>query len=58
MTLTAALDMPFTQSFWEGCTAWNDSCEVTVTKRKMYLCVLGPESGPKLVKCPKGMGRK
>ena len=54
VTLTAALDMPFTQSFWEGCTAWNDSCEVTVTQAKNVSVSWGPEVRPKLVKVPKG----
>ena len=54
VTLTAALDMPFTQSFWEGCTAWNDSCEVTVTQAKNVSVSWGPEVRPKLVKVPNG----
>ncbi len=54
VSLTAVLNMPFTQSFWEGCPAWNDTCELTVNQPQKVSVTWGPEVRPKLVKVPKG----
>ena len=54
VTLTATTAAPFMGSLWEGCTAWNDNCEVTVTTAQKVGVQWGPEVRPKLVKVPKG----
>ena len=54
VTLTAATATAFTGSLWDGCTAWNDNCEVTVTAAQKVSVQWGPEVRPKLVKVPKG----
>ena len=39
VTLTATTAAPFSGSLWEGCTAWNDNCEVTVTTaQRKWVC--------------------
>ncbi len=54
VTLTAKTATLFTQSFWDGCRAWNDTCDVTVTTAQKVSVQWGPELRPKLVKVPKG----
>ena len=55
VTLTATRATPFSAVyFWEGCSALNDTCEVTVTKAQKVSVQWGPEVRPKLVKVPKG----
>lgn len=54
VALTAMTRSPFTGTFWDGCSAWNDTCEVMVTKAQNVSVQWGPEVRPKLVKVPKG----
>ena len=44
MSLTAVLNMPFTQSFWEGCPAWNDTRELTVNQPQKVSVTWGRKS--------------
>lgn len=52
--LTAATTTPYFQSRWDGCTAWNDTCEITMTKDQKVVLEWGPEVRPRLVTVPKG----
>jgi formylglycine-generating enzyme required for sulfatase activity len=54
VTLTATNGAAFTGSFWTGCSAWNDTCEVTMTQSQKVGVQFGPEVRPKLIKIPKG----
>ena len=54
VTLTATTATPFVGSFWDECSAWNDTCEVVVTTAQKVGVQWGPEVRPKLVKVPKG----
>ena len=54
VTLTAAILTPFMGSLWDGCTAWNDNCEVTVTTAQKVGVQWVPEVRPKVVKVAKG----
>ena len=54
VTLTAATATPFSAAFWEGCSGWNDTCEVTVSQAQKVGVQWGPEVRPKRVRVPKG----
>ena len=54
VTMTATTATAFTGSVWDGCTAWNDNCEVIVTAAQKVSVQWGPEVRPKLVKVLKG----
>lgn len=54
VTLTATNSSPFVSSFWDGCTAWNDTCEVTVMQAQKIGVQWGGEVRPVLIKVPKG----